>query len=126
MTDTIPTPDADPVDIQCIVHMTDWDPDCKMCKAELNELAHIAAANADANRVIEGRLRSMGGAVSITNILSIRLNTLIESACGGNPKTKAKFEQNFMANMAAALTKAEEQAVRARLMQGVRPGRQSG
>lgn len=116
MTDTLP-PGGD---FQCVVHMSDWDPDCDVCKTEVTAIEHQVRNNADANRLIEQRLAQLGSPVGIVNVLSIRLNTLIESACGGNPKTRAKFELSFMANYAHALQQAEQNSVRANLMHGVR------
>lgn len=120
MTDTIPP--LEDGDFQCIVHMTDFDPDCPSCQNEVTFVESQVRQAANANTLSEARLRQFGVTASVTNILAIRLNTLIESATGGNPKVKARFEMSFMANYAAALAQAEQNAVRAKLMHGVRGG----
>lgn len=118
MTDTIDGGD----DSQCLVHMSNFDADCEVCQNEVAVLHHQMTNGSQANRTIERRLAQLGMAVTATNLLSIRLNTLIESACMGNPKTKARFELSFQQNVANALSEAEQQAVRAQLMHGVRRG----
>lgn len=101
---------------QCVVHITDYDPDCEMCKSEVAEIQHAVKNNAIANTQIEQRLRNQGRPVSMTNVIAIRLDTLIAMACGGNPKTAAKFELTFMANYASALQQAERQPAPSRLI----------
>lgn len=95
---------------QCVVHMTDFDPDCEMCKAELATIERTHNTNAAANQLLEQRLAARGTPVPAVNVIALRLNTLIESACGGNPKTRARFELSFMANYAAALQQADRNA----------------
>jgi len=101
---------------QCVVHMTDYDPDCAMCKSEIATIEFTTRNNAEANQMLEKRLAMAGTPVSATNVVAIRLNTLIESACGGNPKTRARFELAFMQNYARALTDAVARPPQSRLV----------
>lgn len=111
MTD-LPLPDS------CVVHISDYDPDCEMCKSEVAAIEFATRNNAAANTVIEKRLAMTGRPVSMTNIIAIRLNTLIDSACAGNPKTRAKFELAFMSNYAIALQNADQQPVQRLVVPG--------
>lgn len=101
---------------QCVVHISDFDPDCEMCAAELASIENATRNNALANSMIERRLQAQGRPVSMTNIIALRLDTLIASACGENPKTRAKFELAFMSNYAQALQTAERQPIPSRLI----------
>lgn len=101
---------------QCVVHITDYDPDCDMCRAEVFAIQHAVRNSAVANSQIEHRLAQQGRPVSMTNVIAIRVDTLIAFACGGNPKVAAKFELAFMANYASALQEAERQPAPSRLI----------
>lgn len=101
---------------QCVVHISDYDPDCEMCRDEVTAIEFAVRNNAQANSQIEKRLGSLGRPVSMTNVIAIRLDTLIAMACGGNPKTRAKFELTFMVNYASALQQAERQRAPSRLI----------
>lgn len=104
----------------CLVHMSDNDPDCELCQAEL---AALAILNADLQRETteaEQRLARQGVGVDRAGVLMVRLNTLIGTLFGDNPKSHALFEMAYATNIAASFKVAEAEATRQKLLQGVR------
>lgn len=102
--------------IQCIVHPTTIGGGCADCSIEMESLLRmLRQAQMDSSQA-EARVNYAGSSIDPSSVFQLRLNTLIDTLFGGNPKVMARFEVEFSMACVQALVTTEQEVLRARLL----------
>jgi cobyric acid synthase len=100
----------------CIVHMQSYDDHCDACAAEIGAINQQQSdTNIETAKIVHA-LELEGYEVDEGVHIAVKLDTLIESLTGKNPKGRAKFDATVAVNLLGEMVRQQAQAARETLL----------